>query len=153
VWNAPNEVADLDASINEKADISFLVDRLATRFGSHRILAFQPNDTHIPEAAWLAVPAQYAQPAKLPWKKIRSIGDAPRRPLRLFTRPEPVTLLTTMSGSQHLRWRRAQHVVAQCEGPDALRWNGGAMRRRSRRAIISAWRMAKAGVIGFIAPA
>ena len=71
VERATCEVADFDASINEKADISFLVDRLATRFGSQRILAFQPNDTHIPEAAWAAVPAQYVQPSKLPWKKIR----------------------------------------------------------------------------------
>ena len=124
VERSEREIADLDASINEKADISFLVDRLATRFGSHRILSFQPNDTHIPEAAWVAVPAQYAQPSKLPWKKIRNAGDAPRRPLRLFTRPEPVTLLTTISGSQHLGWRRAQHVVAQCEGPEriAMEW-------------------------------
>ena len=124
VERSEREVADLDACINEKTDISFLVDRLATRFGSHRILAFQPNDTHIPEAAWLAVPAQYAQLSKLSWKKIRSVGDAPRRPLRLFTRPEPVTLLTTISGSQHLRWRRAQHVVTQCEGPEriAMEW-------------------------------
>jgi protein ImuB len=104
--------------------ISFLVDRLATRFGSQRILAFQPNDTHIPEAAWLAVPAQYVQPSKLPWKKIRSTGDAPRRPLRLFTRPEPITLLTTLEGSRHLRWRKVQHAVAHCEGPEriAMEW-------------------------------
>jgi protein ImuB len=124
VERAPCEVADFDASINEKADIGFLVDRLATRFGSQRILAFQPNDTHIPEAAWAAVPAQYVQPTKLPWKKIRSAGDAPRRPLRLFTRPEPVTLLTTLEGSQHLRWRKVQHAVTHCEGPEriAMEW-------------------------------
>ena len=124
VERAQCEVADFDASINEKADISFLVDRLATRFGSQRILAFQPNDTHIPEAAWVAVPAQYAQPSKLPWKKIREPGDAPRRPLRLFTRPEPVTLLTTIEGSQHLRWRKVQHAVTHCEGPEriAMEW-------------------------------
>ena len=124
VERAQYEVADFDASINEKADISFLVDRLATRFGSQRILAFQPNDTHIPEAAWAAVPAQYVQASKLPWKKLRSTGDAPRRPLRFFTRPEPLTLLATASGSQHLRWRKVQHAVAQCEGPEriAMEW-------------------------------
>ncbi len=54
-----------------KRDIRFLIDRLAARFGAHRILAFQPNDTHIPEAAWVAVPAQYAQSPKLTWAKIR----------------------------------------------------------------------------------
>ena len=124
VERAHCEVADFDAGINEKADISFLVDRLATRFGSQRILAFRPNDTHIPETAWAAVPAQYAQASKLSWEKIRSAGDAPCRPLRLFTRPEPVTLLATASGSQHLRWRKVQHGVAHCEGPEriAMEW-------------------------------
>lgn len=124
VERAQGEVADFDASIHEKADIGFLVDRLATRFGSQCILAFQPNDTHIPEAAWAAVPAQYVQASKLPWKKLRAPGDAPRRPLRLFTRPEPVTLLTALEGSQHLRWRKVQHAVAQCEGPEriAMEW-------------------------------
>ena len=48
----------------------------------------------------------------------------PRRPLRLFTRPEPVTLLTTIEGSQHLRWRKVQHAVTHCEGPEriAMEW-------------------------------
>jgi protein ImuB len=115
---ADSETADLDTS--EKKEISFLVDRLAARFGSHRILLFQPNDTHIPEAAWVAVPAQFAQPSKLSWKKIRKAREAPRRPLRLFTRPEPV-IFVTMS---HLHWRRAQHAVMQCEGPEriAMEW-------------------------------
>jgi protein ImuB len=124
VERAQGEIADFDASIHEKADIGFLVDRLATRFGSQCILAFQPNDTHIPEAAWAAVPAQYVQASKLVWKKLRAPGDAPRRPLRLFTRPEPVTLLTALEGSQHLRWRKVQHAVAQCEGPEriAMEW-------------------------------
>ena len=115
---ADSETTDLDAS--EKKEISFLVDRLAARFGSHRILLFQPNDTHIPEAAWAAVPAQYAQPSKLFWKKIRRAREAPRRPLRLLTRPEPVSFVIM----SHLRWRKAQHIVMQCEGPEriAMEW-------------------------------
>ena len=115
---ADSETADLDAS--EKKEISFLVDRLAARFGSHRILLFQPNDTHIPEAAWVAVPAQFTHPSKLSWKKIRGTRNAPHRPLRLFTRPEPVSFVPM----SHLRWRRAQHVVMQCEGPEriAMEW-------------------------------
>ena len=114
------EVADLDASLNQKEEISFLVDRLATRFGSHRILSLQPNDTHIPEAAWVAVPAQYAQSPKRPWIKIRSIGNAPRRPLRLFTRPQPVDFVMM----PYLHWRKAQRIVMHCEGPEriAMEW-------------------------------
>ena len=118
------EVTDFDSSTVAKMDISFLVDRLAARFGSHRILSFQPKDSHIPEATWVMVPAQYAQPSKLVWKKIRRTRDAPRRPLRLFTRPEPASLLTTEPGLQHLLWRKALHVITQREGPEriAMEW-------------------------------
>ena len=119
---AAAEVSDFDADLNAKREIRFLVDRLAARFGSHRILAFQPNDTHIPEAAWAAVPAQHAMPTKLAWRKIRREREAPRRPLRLFTRPEPVSLLTAVS--PHLRWRHVQRELSQSEGPEriAMEW-------------------------------
>src|SRR5258706_1540465 len=59
---ADPEIADFNAEANEKRDIHFLIDRLAARFGSQRILSFQPNNTNIPEAAWVAVPAQYWNP-------------------------------------------------------------------------------------------
>jgi protein ImuB len=120
------EVSDFDADVNEKREIRFLVDRLAARFGSHRIVSFQPNDTHIPEAAWAAVPAQYAQECKISWTKIRRTSEAPRRPLRLFAKVEPVSLLMAVPGetSQRLRWRRVQHAVTLREGPEriAMEW-------------------------------
>ncbi len=105
---------------NESVEINFLIDRLATRFGSHRVLAFQPHDAHIPEQAWTVVPAQHAQPSKLPWRKIRKEKDAPRRPLRLFARPQRIDFTMT----QHLLWRKAQRVVVKCEGPEriAMQW-------------------------------
>ena len=114
-----SEIIDLNTHANEKADISFLIDRLATRFGSHRILAFQPQDTHIPEEAWMTVPAQHAQPSKLLWKKTRKAKDAPRRPLLLFTRAKPIDFAMT-----HFIWRKAHRAVAQCEGPEriAMEW-------------------------------
>lgn len=115
-----SEIVDLNARGNERAEISFLVDRLAARFGSHHILAFQPHDTHIPEQAWTAVPAQHAQPSKLLWQKTRKAKDAPRRPLRLFTRAEPVDFKT----GQQVVWRKVQRVVTRCEGPEriAMEW-------------------------------
>ena len=115
------EVSDFDSDMHAKREIRFLIDRLAARFGSHRILAFQPNDTHIPEAAWATVPAQYANtPKKASWEKIRRPKEAPRRPLRLFAKPEPVSLLTAMPGEAHLRWRRVQRAIVQCEGPERI---------------------------------
>ncbi len=114
------EAADLDANINAKAEISSLVDRLATRFGGHCILAFQPHNTHIPEEAWVTVPAQHMRPSKLGWKETRKAKEAPRRALRLFSRPEPIDF----ASAQKFIWRKARRVVAQCEGPEriAMQW-------------------------------
>ena len=98
------------------------MDRLAARFGSHRVLSFQPNDTHIPEAAFVAVPTQYAEPSKLQWEKIREPKEAPRRPLRLLS-PEPVSLLRS-EREMRFRWRNALHVARVVEGPEriAMEW-------------------------------
>ena len=114
-------ILTFEGAARDEKEISFLIDRLATRFGSHRILVFQPHDTHIPEKAWTAVPAQHLQPSKLPWTKIRKAKDAPRRPLRMFVRPEPMDYFTA---DQHFIWRKGRHVVMQCEGPEriAMEW-------------------------------
>lgn len=116
------QVIGFDADANEEKEIRFLVDRLAARFGSNRILAFQPNDTHIPEAAFVAMPAQYAQNAK--WEC--DTKEAPRRPLRLFARPEPVQAVAAVPEGPPLRfrWRRALHDVVLAEGPEriAMEW-------------------------------
>ena len=115
-----SESSDLNATASEKAEISFLIDRLAARFSKARILTFQPHDTHIPEEAWIAVPAQHAQPSKLLWRKIRKAKDAPRRPLRMFFRTEPIDFMR----AQNFVWRKAHHGVTQREGPEriAMEW-------------------------------
>lgn len=114
------DIIAFEGAARDQAEISFLVDRLVARFGSHNILRFHPHDTHIPEEAWRAVPAQHVKPSTLPWRKIRKMKDAPRRPVRLFTRPEPVNF-TTM---RCFLWRKVQHVVTHYEGPEriAMEW-------------------------------
>jgi protein ImuB len=113
-------ILTFEGAARGEREISFLVDRFAARFGSHRILAFRPHDTHIPEEAWGAVHAQHAQASKSAWTKIRKAKDAPRRPLRLFARPEPVDFIV----GKHFTWRKAQRAVSQCEGPEriAMEW-------------------------------
>ena len=115
-----SEVLDLNARTNEKAEISFLIDRLAARFGTNHILRFQPNDTHIPENSFSVVPAQSAVGIKTAWKKLRATHSAPRRPLRMFTRPEPIN---TVAITQ-LNWRRASRAIIQHVGPEriAMEW-------------------------------
>jgi protein ImuB len=108
------------------ADVNFLIDRLVARFGSHRVMCFQPRDTHIPEAAAVAVPAQHAESCKLPWQPACGPEQAPRRPLRLFANAEPIEVLAEVPEGPPLRfrWRRAQYSVAHAEGPEriAMEW-------------------------------
>ena len=120
VERAVAQAVDLDAHANAASEIGFLVDRLATRFGSDRILVFQPHDTHIPEAAWRMIPAQNAKDAKRMWTKIRNSKDAPRRALRLFARPQPIEFTL----AQQFVWRRVVHGVAKQAGPEriAMEW-------------------------------
>jgi protein ImuB len=104
-----------DAS-QSAGEINFLIDRLAARFGGNRTLTFQPHDTHIPEEAWVAVPAQHVRPSKLHWRKIRQTKDAPRRPLRLFARPERLDFVA----GQNFVWRKTRRLVSQSEGPERI---------------------------------
>ncbi len=120
------QTVSLDADANAEKEIAFLVDRLAARFGPQRIVSFQPNDTHIPEAAAVALPAQYATHSKAKWEKLGRPGEAPRRPLRLFARPEPIEAIADVPEGppQRFRWRRVLHQVTRAEGPEriAMEW-------------------------------
>jgi protein ImuB len=127
VERAEEEAANFDSRASEERDIRFLIDRLAARFGSHRVLAFHANNTHIPEAASASLPAQYAQSSNHAWQRIREPKEAPRRPLRMFAKPEPVEAIfvdVPEGPPQRFRWRRALHVVKRAEGPErvAMEW-------------------------------
>jgi protein ImuB len=122
VERADPETIGFDSNANAEREISCLIDRMAARFGSRRILTFQPNDTHIPEAAAVAVPAQYVKPTKAEWETIRDRGEAPRRPLRLFAQPEPVDVIAEIPEGPPLRfrWRRVLHTAVFAEGPERI---------------------------------
>jgi protein ImuB len=72
------------------------------------------------------VPAQHCVADKTAWTKIREQGEAPRRPLRLFERPEPIDVLAEVPDGPpvRFRWRRALHAVVHAEGPEriAMEW-------------------------------
>jgi protein ImuB len=114
-----------DANENARRQIGFLVDRLSVRFGEHRVQRFVPQDTHIPEAVALAVPAQDRDFTGA-WHRKRQPGDPPRRPLRLLERPEEVSAIASVPDGppMRFRWRRAQFEVTRAEGPEriALDW-------------------------------
>ena len=120
------EMLRFEDSDDGKKEIAYLIDRLAARFGPQRVLSFCPLDTHIPEAQGAAIPAQYAKSTELAWQKLRGANEAPRRPLRMFAKPEPIEVMAEVPDGPLLRfrWRRVSHAVARAEGPEriAMEW-------------------------------
>jgi len=119
---------DLDANVHDNDELSALIDRIAARIGGRRVVVHLPQDTHIPERAALAVPAQHSLAAAMTaaWPA-RTGSEPPLRPLKLFERPEPIKVpfATVPDGPpHHFTWRRATHVVARVEGPEriAMEW-------------------------------
>jgi protein ImuB len=129
---------DLDANVHDNDELAALIDRIAARIGGKRVVVHLPQDTHIPERAVLAAPAQYhlAAAVQVTWPA-RVESEPPLRPLRLFERPEPIKVpfATVPDGPpHHFTWRRATHAVVRVEGPEriAMEWwkhNGQALTR------------------------
>ncbi len=119
---------DLDRHVHDNDELAALIDRIAARIGGKRVVVHLPQDTHIPECAALAAPAQHHLTAatSADWPA-RAAGEPPLRPLRLFDKPEPikVPLATVPDGPPHqFTWRRALHAVVRVEGPEriAMEW-------------------------------
>ena len=115
-----------DSNENARRQIAFLVDRLAARFGESRVQRFVPQDTHIPAAASVAVPAQDKE-FDGAWTLKRRPGDPPRRPLRLLEKPEEVSAVVASvpdGPPSRFRWRQCRFEVARTEGPEriAMEW-------------------------------
>jgi protein ImuB len=119
---------DLDANVHDNDELAALIDRIAARIGGRRVVVHLPQDTHIPERAVLAAPAQQhlAVAMQAAWPA-RAEGEPPLRPLRLFEKPEPIKVpfATVPDGPpHHFTWRRADHAVVRVEGPErvAMEW-------------------------------
>jgi protein ImuB len=122
------EQRDLDAHVHDNDELAALIDRIAARIGGKRVVVHLPQDTHIPECAVLAAPAQHhlAMAMQAEWPA-RTETEPPLRPLRLFDKPEPINVpfATVPDGPPHqFTWRRAQHAVVRVEGPEriAMEW-------------------------------
>jgi protein ImuB len=129
---------DLDAHVHDNDELSALIDRIAARIGGKRVVVHLPQDTHIPERAVLAAPAQHhlAAASQAAWPP-RIEGEPPLRSLRLFEKPEPIKVpfATVPDGPpHHFTWRCATHQVVRVEGPEriAMEWwkqDGGMLTR------------------------
>ncbi|MHC4041720.1 Y-family DNA polymerase [Bradyrhizobium sp. 23AC] len=122
------EQRDLDAHVHDNDELAALIDRIAARIGGKRVVVHLPEDTHIPECAVLAAPAQHhlAAAMQAEWPA-RTESEPPLRPLRLFDKPEPIKVpfAAVPDGPPHqFTWRRALHAVVRVEGPEriAMEW-------------------------------
>lgn len=121
------EQRDLDAHAQDNDEVSALIDRIAARIGGRRVLVYLPQDTHIPERAEIAVPAQHqlAAMSQAIWPQ-RVSAEPPLRPLRLFEKPEAIDVIAQVPDGPPARfkWRRATHAVVRAEGPEriAMEW-------------------------------
>jgi protein ImuB len=108
------------------AELAHLIDRMNARFGAGRVTRRAPRDTHIPEFAEQAVPAQMAQSSGVSVQTIEQDSLAPTRPIRLFARPEEVTVTAEVPDGPPAQfiWRFITHDVVATEGPEriAMEW-------------------------------
>jgi protein ImuB len=109
-----------------------LVDRVSARLGRRRITRLVAPDSHIPELAAAALPAQsdIADPGWDAFRRHRAAADLAPRPLRLLARPEPIEVVAMVPEGPPLRfrWRRALHEVIAVEGPERIEgawWSEG----------------------------
>ncbi|HET7912584.1 MAG TPA: DNA polymerase Y family protein [Pseudolabrys sp.] len=108
----------------EAAELCRLIDRLSARLGPRRVRRLVAQDSHIPELAETALPAQ-AVNGDAGWRAFRRYRneiDLPPRPLRLLARPEPIEAVAEVPDGPPLRfrWRRALHEVIAAEGPERI---------------------------------
>ena len=97
-----------------------LVDRLSARLGARAVTRRMLVDAHLPEQAEATAPAMRAGSQK---DEPLLAETPPARPLRLFTRPEPIEMLMEEAPDGppvRFRWRRLQHELAAFEGPERI---------------------------------
>jgi protein ImuB len=99
-WMQPTQ-SGLDVN-DSRVELAHLVDRLSTRFGVRRLTRLLPRDTHIPERAAAAVPAQAVPDTvrstllaheDVMQRFYAQDSLAPVRPIRLFATPEAVEVI------------------------------------------------------------
>ena len=105
--------ADPERDSEEK--LSLLIDHLGSRLGLENVLRAHPNDTHIPERAFVMKPA--AQIGD--WAN----ADLPMRPLLMLPCAEPADVMAVVPEGppRQFRWRGVPYQVAHAEGPERIR--------------------------------
>lgn len=96
-------------------DLARLLDCLGNRLGFDRVGRLVPQQSHVPELAVRRVS---------PTAPIAEVGTWPqrRRPVRLFSRPEPVEAVAPVPDSPPVlfRWRKRSHRVVRADGAERI---------------------------------
>lgn len=108
--------AGLDEEPVEGIALPELIDRLCARIGAGRVNRPVPYASHMPERSIGWCPALQGELA------LAEAAPAKERPIRLFDRPEPVTVIyaTPEGPPRRFRWRRCLHDVVKVEGPERI---------------------------------
>lgn len=88
-----------------------LITRIGTRIGLDRVQRYLPADSHVPERAFLIVPAAYSRPES-GWSTHRP------RPMCLFP-PEPIAGYGP-TPPERFRWRRMTLTTGRAIGPERI---------------------------------
>jgi protein ImuB len=99
-------------------DPALLIDRLANRLGSDRVMRVEPRASHMPERAEAARPALHAPGA--PSRTPPRCGAL--RPPFLLACPEPIRVIAEVPEGPPARftWRRVERRVVRAQGPERI---------------------------------
>ncbi len=119
LWHETMEARQQGLEEDEMKGIALphLLDRLRMRLGADNVSLPAPYPSHLPERSLVWHGGQDA---------VRSLAAPPgperERPIRLFDRPEPVTVIyaTPDGPPRRFRWRRRLHDVAKVQGPERI---------------------------------
>jgi protein ImuB len=113
----------LDADDDYEEALAALIDRLAARFGAHKVQRLAALNSHAPARASRLVPAQHASAAALDFSAFAPLDhEAPARPIRLMEPPERIDVLAEVPDGPPIRfrWRRVLHAVIRADGPERI---------------------------------
>lgn len=134
IEGAPATLVANDEGEASAEQIASLVDMLSARLGPKRVLRPKLAEIHAPEKAGAWSAALTAARAGEAPSEARARGKSPsdgvmRRPLTLFSRPQPIETLATVPDGPPIRfrWRRVLREVTRAEGPERISgdWLGG----------------------------
>jgi protein ImuB len=135
IETAPRALVAVEEAQASAEKISAIVDMLSARLGAACVLRPKFAEAHAPERAgvWRSALAGAEGGREGEAARTPPADAVPRRPLTLFSRPQPIEAIATVPDGPPIRfrWRRVLREVARAEGPERISgdWMGGGAAR------------------------